>query len=223
LLSADAWDGYPSERNELMGFLKENEIRNVVSLSGDHHAHFVGLVHDDHDASEQIPVLADFAAAGISSGSQFALIAGAIESAVPPSLASVVEPVLKLIVYDATALGGEQKAVVNLNTLLRYGSTAATAAAETHDLDAVEAARRPVNQHLRYVDSGANGYGLATFDGDGAAITLVTTERPLSDEGDDGIAIRGRASFTLPRVDAGERPTLEEPTLTGTKPWPLRP
>ena len=222
VLSADGWDGYPSERNELMGFLKDNAIRNVVSLSGDHHAHFVGLVHDDHDAEEQTPVMADFAAAGISSSSQFSSIANAIEGAVPPELASVIAPVLQLIVYDSTALGGEQKAVVNLNTLIRYGSDAATTAATTHDLDMVEAARRDVNPHLRYADSAANGYGLATFDKNACKITLVTIERPLEDVGDEGIGVRCRASFTLPRVDAGKVPTLEEPTLTGTKPFPLR-
>jgi alkaline phosphatase D len=222
VLSADAWDGYPSERSELMGFIKDNAIRNVVSLSGDHHAHFVGLVHDDHDGAVQTPVMADFATAGISSSSQFAAIANAIEGAIPPGLEAAVAPVLKLIVYDSTPLGGEQKAVVNLNTLLLYGANAATLAAETHDLDAVEAARRPVNEHLRYADSGANGYGLARFDRNGAQITMVTIERPLADVGDDGIGIRGRASFTLPRTDEGEEPTLEAPTLTGTKPFPLR-
>ena len=222
LLSADAWDGYPSERKELMGFLKENGIRNVVSLSGDHHAHLVGLVHDDHDAAEQTPVMADFATAGISSSSQFASIAGAIEGAIPPGLEAAVAPVLKLIVYDSTTLGGDQKAVVNLNTLLRYGSVAATTAAETHDLDAVEAARAQVNTHLRYADSGANGYGLASFDRSGAKITLVTIERPLTDVGDDGIGIRCRASFALPRTDEGDEPTLDEPVLDGTKPFPLR-
>ena len=50
VLSTDAWDGYASERRELMTFIKEQGICNVVSLSGDHHAHFAGLVYDDYDA-----------------------------------------------------------------------------------------------------------------------------------------------------------------------------
>ena len=50
-----------------------------------------------------------------------------------------------------------------------------------HALDAVEAARRPVNPHLRYADSAANGYGLASFDGSEAKITLVTIDRCWSD------------------------------------------
>ena len=222
LLSADAWDGYPTERNELMAFMKDKAIRNVVSLSGDHHAHYAGLVHDDHDAAEQTPVMADFAAAGISSSSEFASIAGAIEGAIPPGLEELVAPVLRLIVYDSTPLGGDAKAVVNLNTLLRYGSDAATAAATTHDLDMVEAMQRDVNPHLRFADSAANGYGLAAFSGNEATITLITIERPLKDTGDDGIGVRCRAKFKLARVDAGKTPALDEPELTGTKPFPLR-
>jgi alkaline phosphatase D len=219
MLSPDAWDGYGTERKELMTFLRDQEVRNVVSLSGDHHSHFAGLVHDDHDADVSEPVMTDFAIAGISSTSQFAAIAGAIETAVPAGLEDVVAPVLKLIVYDATALGGTEKAAVNFNTLLQWGSTAATIAAETHDLEAAEAAQRDVNPHLRYVDTAANGFGLARFDGDEARVTLVTVERPLQDDGDTGSEIRGTAELVVPRVDGA--PTLEGPELTGKKPFPL--
>lgn len=222
VLSADSWDGYPTERRELMAFLDDNAIRNVISFSGDHHAHFAGLVPLDPDAAKSPPVMVDFATAGISSTSQFAAIAGAIESAVPPDLLSVVEPVLKLIVYDATRLDGTDKAVVNLNTLIRYGAPAAAAAATTHDLDMVEAARNPaVNAHLRYADTAATGYGLATIDGDAARVTLVTIEHPIEDRGDEGAGIRGTASFTLDKwADAG--PVMDEPVLDGDKPFPLR-
>jgi alkaline phosphatase D len=204
-----------------MTFLKDEGIRNVVSLSGDHHAHFAGLVYDDYDAASPVPVMVDIAAAGISSQSQWASVAGAIEAAVPPEQLPIVEPVLKLIVYDATEFGGN-KAVVNFNTLIRYGAPAAAIAAETHDLAQVEQARNPdVNPHLRYVDSAANGYGLATFDGSEARIHLVSIERPIADRGAVGSEVVGTASFVVPLVEAGEMPTLEEPTLSGKKPFPL--
>jgi alkaline phosphatase D len=221
VLSADAWDGYPSERRELMTFLRDEGIRNVISLSGDHHAHIAGLIHDDFDAETQTPVMVDFAAAGISSLPQWAEIAGAIETAVSPDLAEVVEPVLKLIFYDATEHGGG-KAVVNLNTLLRYGSAAGNVAAATHDIAMIEAARNPdVNPHLRYVDTGANGYGIASFDADAARIELVTIERPVRDRGEDGAELRGTAAFVVARVDEGDTLALDEPELTGSKPFPL--
>jgi alkaline phosphatase D len=152
---------------------------------------------------------------------EWASVAGALGSGVPESLQSLVGPVKNLIVYDSTEFGGTQPAVVNLNTLIRYGSTAATVAAASHDLSMIEAARDPsVNPHLRYVDTGANGYGVAVFDGVGAHIELVNTGRPVEDV-PDGIEIRGRASFSLARTDAGEPPVLDEPELSGAKPFPL--
>jgi alkaline phosphatase D len=222
ILSADAWDGFPTERRELMQFLRDEAIGNVISLSGDHHAHLAGLVQVDPDMPDSPPVMVDFAVAGISSTSQFASVAGAIEGAVPAGLEDVVAPVLKLILYDATALGGREKAVVNLNTLIRYGAAAANAAAMTHDLDLVEGARVPeINAHLRYVDTAANGYGVATIDGAGARVTLVTIEQPLEDRGDEGASIRGTAEFMVAAWDdAG--PVLDEPVLEGAKPFPLR-
>jgi alkaline phosphatase D len=221
VLSADAWDGYPSERRELMTFLRDEGIRNVISLSGDFHAHFAGLVHDDHDAAGSTPVMIDFVTAGISSQSQWASIAGAVETAVAPALAALVAPVLRLIVYDATAFGGG-KAVVNFNTLIRYGSGAGNVAAATHDLAMIEAARNPdVNAHLRYVDTAASGYGVARIDGESARIELVTIERPVHDRGEAGAELLGTAAFVVTRVDEGGEVVLDEPELSGVKPFPL--
>jgi alkaline phosphatase D len=222
VLSADGWDGYPSARRELMGFLKDEAIGNVISLSGDHHAHFAGLVHDDFDADDPSPVMVDFAAAGISSQPQWSEVAGQIGSAVAPELRSLIEPVLKLIVYDATPLGGTRKAVVNLNTLIRYGSAAASIAAATDDTAMIDAARdESINPHLRYVDTGANGFGLASFDGSAAAIELVTIERPIVARGEQGAQERGRALFTVPRQEDAAPASMGEPELKGAKPFPL--
>jgi alkaline phosphatase D len=221
VLSADAWDGYPTERNELMAFLRDENILNVISLSGDYHSHVAGLVLDDHDADAASAVMLDFTAAGISSQPQWSEVAGAIDGAVPPELINLVAPVLKQILYDATEFGGP-KAVVNLNTLIRYGSTAGNVAAETHDIAMIEAARNPdVNPHLRYVDTGANGYGIAEFDGEGARIELVTIERPVRDRGEDGAELIGTATFVVPRRNQDEDLELAEPELSGRRPFPL--
>jgi alkaline phosphatase D len=222
LLSPDAWDGYNSERKELMAFLGDNQISNVVSLSGDHHAHYAGVIYDDFDADQKKPVMVDLVAAGISSNSQWSLVAGALQGAFAPELAAVVAPVKQLIVYDSTALGGQDKAVVNLNTMIRYGSRAAKVAAETNDIGMIEAARDPnVNAHLRYADTHAIGYGIAHVSADAVTATLVTIERSYQDLGDKSPNIRGRATFSVPRVDKPSDATLMEPELTGKKPFPL--
>ena len=223
LLSPDAWDGYNTERKELMGFLKERNIRNVVSLSGDHHAHYAGLVHDDYDAAQPSPVMVDFATAAISSSSQFSEIAGAFDSSVPEALKMAAMGVRNVILYDATKLGGTEKAVPNMNMLIRWGSRAANEAAASNDLAKAEAARdASVNPHLRYADSTANGYGLAHANAQRLELKLVTVKRSFVDLGDESPGIDGTATFTVPHVDSFADLKLDEPRLEGKKPFPLR-
>ncbi|WP_439669803.1 Phosphodiesterase/alkaline phosphatase D [Cupriavidus necator] len=69
ILNADQWDGYNAERKNLMAFLKNNGVRNVVALSGDIHAFFAGQVMDDYDAATPAPVMVDLVTAGLSSNS----------------------------------------------------------------------------------------------------------------------------------------------------------
>ncbi len=222
ILSADAWDGYNTERKELMKFLADNQIVNVVSLSGDHHANYAGVIYDDFDAKKPQPVMVDLCCAGISSNSQFHEVGRALDSGVPAALASAVVPVKRLITYDATMFGGD-KAVVNFNCLIRYGSHAANVAADTNDLDKIEAARDPaINAHLRYADARATGYGLCSVTKDGVTATLVTIERSFEDLGDTSPGIRGTATFTVPKIEKLADVDLPEPMLTGMKPFPLR-
>ena len=69
VVNADAWDGYPSHRAELMTHLKTNSISNVVAITGDLHAFQCGTIRDNPDPAVGTPVAVDFVAAGISSDS----------------------------------------------------------------------------------------------------------------------------------------------------------
>src|SRR5262249_25254399 len=102
VLSADGWDGYPSERRELRAFRRDEGVPHVISLAGDHHARFAGVVHDDYDADDPQPVMVDFAAAGIASSSQFASIASQIANVIGPIPFGPLLEVANLITYDAT-------------------------------------------------------------------------------------------------------------------------
>jgi alkaline phosphatase D len=222
VMSDDAWDGYNTERKELMKFLLDSGIANVVSLSGDHHANYAGVIYDDFDAPSPRPVMVDLCAAAISSNSQFSSVASAFSSAIPAAIASAADQVTRLITYDATKLGGTDKAVVNLNTLIRYGSHAANVAADTNDAAKAEAARNPkINPHLRYADARATGYGLASVTAQALTATLVTIERNYKPVGDKSPGVRGSATFQIQRVGKPEDVTMPEPTLTGKKPFPL--
>jgi alkaline phosphatase D len=71
LFDADQWDGYNSERKDMMAFLRDNSVPNVVALTGDIHAFFAGQVMDDYDAATPAPVMIDLVTAGVSSTSLF--------------------------------------------------------------------------------------------------------------------------------------------------------
>jgi alkaline phosphatase D len=223
VLSPDAWDGYNTERKELMNHLADNQISNVVSLSGDHHAHYAGVVYQDYDAEQKTPAMVDVVTAGISSSPQFQEVAGALKGAIPPELAGAVVSVRNVIYYDSIPLGGDKKVVVNLNTLIRYGSKAANVAAATHDLAKVEEARDDgINPHLVYADSSATGYGLAHVSADALNATLVTMERSFEDPKQVAPKVRARASFRIPKVDSPDKTSISGPEITGAKPFPLR-
>jgi alkaline phosphatase D len=71
VVNCDAWDGYPTHKAELMGYLKANNVQNVVAITGDLHAFQCGVVRDVPDPATGTPVLIDFVSAGISSSSFF--------------------------------------------------------------------------------------------------------------------------------------------------------
>lgn len=74
VVNGDAWDGYPSHKAEILGFLKQQQISNVVALTGDLHAFQCGVVRDGPDTTTGTPVLVDFVAAGISSSSFYSYV-----------------------------------------------------------------------------------------------------------------------------------------------------
>ncbi|PMQ14988.1 Phospholipase D [Janthinobacterium sp. AD80] len=81
LLNCDQWDGYNSERKNLMAHLKNNAIGNVVAITGDIHSFFAGTVSDDFDAAGGgTPVMVDLVSAGVSSDSFFSYLKSAAGS-----------------------------------------------------------------------------------------------------------------------------------------------
>ena len=87
-INADCWDGYPVHKQELMQFLTQNNIRNVVAITGDLHAFQCGIVRDQIGFDPRQPAapvnppagkaaMVDFVVAGISSNSFFSYLQSA--------------------------------------------------------------------------------------------------------------------------------------------------
>ena len=58
-LPYDRWEGYAAERNEILGFIRDNAIQNVVFLATDNHANFTNEVVIDTFAAPQ-PIAREF-------------------------------------------------------------------------------------------------------------------------------------------------------------------
>ena len=207
----DSWDDKPTERNELMTFLRDESVDNVVVISGDIHAHFAGSLMDNYDGATPAPVATEFVAGGISSNTIFSFFENAVRGQ-PEALRD-------LITFDDTQFGGTLRLKNNLNTLVRFGTAAAQTATATGDAAQTLAAADPnSNPHLLFADTNAQGYGLMTVGATGVETTLVTVNRPTTEMGEAGQGIKGTASFSLP---AGNAAGLTGPVLTGDKPFPL--
>ncbi|MFC7335379.1 alkaline phosphatase D family protein [Rhodocista pekingensis] len=214
VLTADAWDGYLAERRELMGFLRSRGVGNVVSLSGDHHQSFAGLIYDDYEAAEPVPVSMEFSITGVASTPVFQAFAAAVSKDE--------NPLKPLIVADGAVFGRPGTVAEMLNMTLRYGTTASVTAVKTGDLAQGLAARNPAqNPHLRYVDSNSNGFGLVTVDARGTRVELVTVASARRSYGPDGAPVLRTARFDIAPWGEGAPAALDEPAIEGEKPFPL--
>jgi len=210
IMDGDAWDGYPTERAELMTYLKDQAIGNVVTITGDIHAAFAGVVMDDFDAATPTPVATELIAAGISSNSLFSFFEEATKTQ-PADLRN-------LITVDASGAGGA-KFTENLNMLLLHGTDAAATYGTSLDLATALAAADPtVNPHLMYADTNAQGYGYLKITASQCEGTLTTINRPIGQASSSGPGVKRAASFTIPKDNPAG---MTGPTITGTKPFPL--
>ncbi len=209
VLSGDAWDGYPSERRELMAFLEAEGIVNTLAISGDHHASFAGTVTAQADGA---PVIAEFSTPGISSASMYGL-ARQIDN----------ESFRPLVSYWPWTLTGDAEEVTNLNTTLLYGVRAAAVAAYTGFADLGAWVRNPDhNAHLSHMDTAAHGYCVLTVTPEETRVEFVTIATPTDTERSHAVPVRNRIRYRVPvRVRDEDTLELDGPTFIGTPPFPM--
>jgi alkaline phosphatase D len=66
-LNFDQWDGYPVARQRLIDFLSENEIDNVVALTGDIHSYGVGHINKVVTDTNTPVIITEFVVSSITS------------------------------------------------------------------------------------------------------------------------------------------------------------
>lgn len=206
----DNWDGYPLERRELMEFIRDQRLANVVSLTGDRHAHFAGVVMDDFDRDGSRAIMPEFAGASVSATCRL-IIQGRIARGDPT--------LLDRIRFDGPESGFDQGMMATLNAWLLYGGDSAKQLHDTADVEAAERAANPsVNPHLAYADTDAYGYFVARFGPDMLETEFVVIPEPHTDYGRAGPPVRRRVCFTVPAWSAGAEPMISNVSVVGDPP-----
>lgn len=200
-LWTDSWDGFPNEREELMRFIRENGIANIVSMSGDRHAHYAGLVAENYAAESPRYVIPDFTCTTISAFERGPFLERAMGNF----------GLSHLGMYRRPGPDGAEENVCNLNLCMLKGATAAQAMYEINDLDQALAAAGPSpNPHLAYADNDVHGYCVATFDADSCDVTFVSVARPVWDPAvyPEGPPMLRAVGYRVDAWEGGEEPEL---------------
>ena len=206
----DSWDGYPLERQELMEFVRDMQLTNVVSVTGDRHAHFAGVVYDDFDGTSPRAVIPEFVGAGVSASCRLKAL---------PRRARGDPDLEALIQFDGRQFGFNQGRMPALNAWLIYGAASALTLHDTGDAVRAREERNPaVNPHMSYADTDAYGYYVMQFKTGVLEAEFVSIEEPLWDYGEAGPPVRRRVRFTIPSWAPGEEPRLSRPTIEGDPP-----
>jgi len=201
-LWTDGWDGFPNEREELMNFIRAEKIANVVSLSGDRHAHYAGLVADDYEAKEPNYVIPDFTCSAISAFARGPFLARPLKRMGLGQLAEA----------ELTDKEGNIGKVSTLNFFMRKGAVATDVLARTGDLEmAKKAVTASPNPHLKYADNDVNGYCIARFDArymecDFISVARSEWNKATYPEGPDTLRV---VSFRVDKWRPGKQPVMK--------------
>lgn len=207
-LGVDAWQGFPGELSELMAFLRDNQIANTISCSGDYHTHAAGRLAPNLDEDNPDFVAVDFATTSISSGNLF----NGAERGTPEG-----DPFRQFVAYES---GGQLVENFN-NTVVNGMLSGLTAAYSGCAFLAGLIASDKASPGLDYLDGNAHGFGLAMIAEDGATISLVNVGSVLEEPRPEGQPVLRRATFHVPKWTADSQPSLENRTFEGTPPFPF--
>ena len=210
LLWTDGWDGYPAERAELCGFIKEKSVSNVVSLTGDRHAHMAGVVLDDYDREETSTVVAEFAGGAASAISRMMI---------QRELSGHDEEISKLVTFDGKASGFSQPIMPSLNAWMLFGHATARAVHDGESEDTAKDLADPdVNPYLTYVDSDAHGYLVARIASTAIDVEFVSVFEPVALPEQGTAPVRRRIGFHLSEWSSNGEPVISVSHTTGEQP-----
>ena len=208
-VGTDAWQGYPGELRELLGFIKEEKIANTVSIAGDYHTFAAGRLPVDPDANELRFVIPEFATAAISSGSLFDGVERISRS--------------NSFLRRAVVIEDDGKIRENWNNTLVNGLRAGVLVNYTDSEYLFDLVRNErTSPGLDYVDSDCHGYMVVTLNDDAITAEQVNVGNVIRDEGPEGSTVMRRTRFRLPAWQGGDEPERPVPEFEGPPPYPWK-
>lgn len=207
-LGVDGWNGYPGERQELLDFIRDERIANVVSCAGDHHAHFAGRLVPNLDDPAAKAVALEFSGAGISSEPLFPGVQRAAASnRVFAALASFQRAGQTVENWHRTMLGGAYSALM----------TALTGSEAIGDLYWKPGA----SPGLEFLDTNSNGYVVMFLGAAEGAAAIVATTAAEQDHGAAGAPVLRTSTLRFKAWKPGEEPVLSAPEIDGAPLYPF--
>ncbi len=206
----DSWDGYPVERQELMEFISGSRLSNVVSLTGDRHAHFAGMVYADYDGGDEGAVIPELVGAGISARDRFSI---------QQILFGHDDALMRRTRFDGAELGKPGEMLPAMNAWLLYGEAAAKALSDTSDSEEAMAHADPeINSHLVYADIDAYGHYVVRVNAERVACEFVVTPMPIEDQTASDPSVRRRVRMEIPAWESGAEPAITNISVDGEEP-----
>lgn len=203
----DSWDGYPVERNELMNWIKDMGLPNIVSFSGDRHAHYAGYVFNDYEADNPTAVIPELVGAGITADDRLAIQMMLFRNA---------EQLLKRTGFDGKRVNYYRKIAPAMNAWMLYGERCAEVLADTADINEAEKVKDAnINPHLHYADNDAYGYYTVNIREDNIHAEFITIPLPIKDESQTDPELLRRVTMDIQSWDSGETPKIKNIQLIG--------
>jgi len=207
IFNIDPWAGFPHEVSTLMDAVEERGIAGLVSLSGDHHTHGASTINRSASEPDSIPRAVDFTVAGISSSPLFSNVFHQAKKSSPEF-------------FSLVSGEFEGSTVPMWNMTLQQGVLASTAVDRTGMKTLADwIGPNSANPGLAFVDTTANGYGLARFTDNTLEVSLIAMsdlKKPFT----TAPPINYTAHFTLALWLKDGRPELVGPIFDGPAPFP---
>jgi alkaline phosphatase D len=193
-----------TERAQIYAVVRDAGITGFVTVTGDRHSFWAGL------ASRSLPP-EDFEPVGV------AFTTGSISA---PGLVEALEHnfpkdhSLRDLFLVADRAGKWEPTV---NMLLRHGVRSCLEYGRTRDAASARKLSNPdLSPHMRFVDMGGHGYGIARFGADLMECEFVCLPRPLErSPAEDGGPVLYRLLHRCQLWRSGQRPVLEQRVLEG--------